>query len=143
MPRALPILLLTLLLAGCSSARDVRLLVRDADSREPAAGVRVRAISLDSGTVPLPLNDDTIDEILSTGAVASAATTDHRGVVRLRIRARVPHALELLPPPLGLGAPNAGESSPASRFILSEDHAGVRRNDDAPGPDRFLVEVQR
>lgn len=136
-----PILALGLLV-GCSSVRDVRLVVRDASTSEPAPGVRVRAISLNSGTVPLPLNDDTLDEIFAMGKVIESATTGADGSVALRLRGNDPHVVELLPPPLGPGAPKPGDAPLTSRFILEKGASGVLRSDDAPGPDVFTVEVK-
>jgi hypothetical protein len=134
------ILMLTLL-AGCSSVRDVRLVVRDASTNEPAPGVRVRAITLNTGTVPLPLNEDTLDEILSTGSVVENATTSSSGEVTLSLRRRAAHVVELVPPPLGPGAPV--QTPRITRFVLERGASGIERSDDAPGPDVFTVEVKR
>ena len=141
--RTLALTLMLALLVGCSSVRDVRLVVRDAATNEPAEGVRVRAISLNTGTVPLPLNESTIDEILAAGSVIGSATTGADGAVSLRLRARAPHVVELLPPPLGPNAPAPGVAPRASRFVLAKGARTVERSGDAPGPDAFTIEVKR
>ncbi|MGP1309469.1 MAG: hypothetical protein ACTS27_04650 [Phycisphaerales bacterium] len=140
--KAIPLVLTLTVLAGCSSVRNVRVVVRDAQTDRPAEGVRVRAISLDSGTVPLPLNDDTIDEILSIGSIAEASTTNADGAARLRLRGRVPHVVELVPPPLGPGAPAAGDRVHTDRYLVSRDLKRVRLADGA-APNAFVLEIVR
>lgn len=130
-------------LVGCSSVREVRLVVRQASTSEPAPGVRVRAISLDTGTVPLPLNEDTLDEILATGSVEESVTTNANGEALLRLRSRVAHIVELVPPPLGPGSPKPGDATRVSRFVLDRGATGIQRSDDTPGSDVFTVEVKR
>lgn len=141
MRRVLP-LIVAVALTGCSSVREVRLTVRDASTLEPVRGVRVRAISLDSGTVPLPLNDATLDEILSMGAAASASTTDSAGGVRLGLRSKVAHVVELVPPPLGPHAPAPGDPVEPERFVLGRDARGAVRAD-AAAAAAYMLEVSR
>lgn len=105
------------LLAGCASVRDTRFVVRDATTGEPAHGVRVRAIALNSGLVPLPLNANTIDEALSLDVAEEAASTRLDGVASLRLRTRAPYLLELSPPPmLAFEAGNPAWAAPPMRF---------------------------
>lgn len=107
------------LCVGCASVRDVRLVVRDATTGEPAHGVRVRAISLNSGLVPLPLNANTIDEALSLDVAEEAASTNRVGVASLRLRTRAPYLLELAPPPmLAFESDNPAWAAPPMRFRL-------------------------
>jgi len=130
-------------LTGCSSVRDVRLTVRDARTDEPAPGVRVRAIAMRSGTVPLPLNGDTLDELLSVGSVADAATTGAEGAVRLRLRGRVPHVIELAPAPIGPGAPGVGDPGVPARFVLPAGRGEAARLEGERGAPRFVLERSR
>ena len=105
------------LATGCSSVREFDVRVVNADSREPAQGVRVRAISLNSGLVPLPLNSTTIDEALSLDAVEEAASTNRDGVASLRLRTKAPYLLELSPPPmLAFESDNPAWAAPPMRF---------------------------
>ncbi len=138
----LPMIALALL-AGCSSVRDVNFVVRDAQTAQPAEGVHVRAISLNSGAAPLPLVSDTIDEILASGSVVGSVTTGPEGVVRMRLRGRVPYVMELLAPPIGPGSQPAGDAVILERFVLTEHAASISRAIDHPGPDAYTLEVIR
>lgn len=131
------------LLAGCSSVSDVDFAVRHSETARPAEGVHVRAISLNSGAAPLPLDSDTIDEILAAGSIVESATTGSDGVVRLRLRGRVPHVVELLAPPLGPGSQPAGDVVILERFVVGKHGSSVARSIDHPGPDAYTLEVIR
>lgn len=117
--RRLPLIAVAacVLATGCSSVRDFDLRVVRADSREPVSGVRVRAIALNAGMVPLPLNSVTLDEALSLNAVKEASSTSDAGIASLRLRTRVPYLLELSPPPtLALESDNTDWAAPPMRF---------------------------
>jgi hypothetical protein len=131
------------LLSGCSSVRSVNFVVRDPQTAQPVEGVRVRTVSLNSGAAPLPLDSETIDEILATISAVEAATTGASGIVHLRLRGRVPYIVELIPPPLGPGSQAPGEPVRVDRFILSERAASLQPIGNTPQPDAYTLEILR
>jgi hypothetical protein len=136
------ILTLTLLV-GCSSVRNVNFIVRDAQTAQPAEGVRVRTVSLNTGAAPLPLDSDTIDEILASGSIVEAATTGPKGMVHLRMRSSVPYIVELIPPPLGPGSQAVGEPVRVDRFMLSKHAASLFPVSGNQLPEVYTLEIVR
>jgi hypothetical protein len=132
-----------MLLAGCSSVRSVEFLVRDAQNERPAEGVRVRTVSLNSGAAPLPLDSETIDEILTAGSVVEAATTGPQGRVHLRMRGGVPYIVELIPPPLGPGSQPPGEPVRVDRFMLSKHAASLYPLSHDGAAEMYTLEIVR
>lgn len=88
--------------AGCGSTREVTFRVTSGPGvhDEPLAAAHVRVVALDRGPVPLPLNDETLREILA-GEPATGAATGRDGRARLELPAGVPHLVEVMPPPFG------------------------------------------
>ena len=85
MCRALLVASMCLLLASCG-ASPVRIRVTQLDGQQagqPVRGARVRAVMLDAGTIPLPLNFDTLAEMLTKQE--TIAVTDRGGVARLAL----------------------------------------------------------
>lgn len=68
-------------------------------------GAHVRAVCLNAGTVPLPLNDTTIKELLRTGKTVQQGWTDETGRVRLALAPELPHVIEVDPPAFERPAP--------------------------------------
>ncbi|MBL0921629.1 MAG: hypothetical protein IBJ10_05810 [Phycisphaerales bacterium] len=83
-------------LSACAPMKTVTLEVREGDG--PGRGALVRAIPLDEGFVPLPLNDQTLQEILLTGKKRQQAVVGDDGMARLRLRAGKPHLVEVRAP---------------------------------------------
>jgi hypothetical protein len=106
-PLALVALLAVPLLGGCGSGTALTLRVTD-PAGAPVEAAFVEAVALDSGDVPLPINDDSIAEI--TTETRLAAWTDAEGLARLTLISGRDHRLWVDPPPLD---ERAGE--PAAR----------------------------
>ncbi len=126
---ALTLVLLTL--AGCASTRTVTLEVREGDGA--ATGALVRAIPLNEGFVPLPLNEETLNEILLAGKKTQQGIVGDGGAVRLVLRADVPYVVEVLAP--------AWRSRELDRWMLDADGVTIESADAAPG--RYAVRVVR
>lgn len=92
------------LMGACASTTSVAFRVEHGNPPRPVHAAHLRVIPLERGFVPLPINQDTIDEIL-TGELNNGVMTNERGEARLTIASHVPHLVEVLPPPLG---PDAG-----------------------------------
>lgn len=83
---------------GCAGpTRGVTLQVSAAG--KPLAGAQVRAIAIDAGLVPVPLNPENFEEY--TTAYPALAVTDERGIVRITLHKNSPHAVEVIAPALG------------------------------------------
>ncbi len=121
-------------LGGCASMREVTLDVRDGD--DAARGALVRAIPLNEGFVPLPLNDDTIAEILLLEKKSQQAVVSEGGVARLRLRAGVPHVVEVEPARWREG----GVEREQERWLLDADGRTIERAD---GGGQYEVRVSR
>lgn len=125
------ILTSALALGGCGSMRHVTLDVRDGE--DAGKGALVRAIPLNEGFVPLPLNDDTVEEILLLRKKEQQAVVDEDGVARLRLRAGVPHLVEVMAP--------AWRGEEHEVWVLEADGASIERADAETG--RYVVRVAR
>lgn len=118
---SIPVSMLTLVLAlvGCAGPmRTVTLRATHADA--PLAGAHVRLTALDTGTVPLPANLETIEEYMS--AYPDTAVTDAQGNARVRMYAKRPHAIEVIAPPFG----ELGGRGPWI-WVLAADGSTTRR----------------
>lgn len=124
-------LLLVLALGGCASMRNVTLDVRDGE--DAGKGALVRAIPLNEGFVPLPLNDDTVQEIVLLRKKEQQAVVDESGAARLRLRAGVPHLVEVMAP--------AWRGEEHEVWVLEADGASIERADGEAG--RYVLRVAR
>lgn len=124
-------LLLVLALGGCASMRNVTLDVRDGE--DAGKGALVRAIPLNEGFVPLPLNDDTVQEIVLLRKKEQRAVVDESGAARLRLRAGVPHLVEVMAP--------AWRGEEHEVWVLEADGASIERADGEAG--RYVLRVAR
>lgn len=116
MPRALLTASLALLLTACS-ASPVRVRITQLDANQtprPLAGARLRAITLDAGTIPLPINSHTLAEMLTRQQ--SVAITDAQGVARLKLLRDRAQLLELEGP-----LTFTDEPIPTARWVLAPD----------------------
>lgn len=99
-------LLLCLLLPACSAPLERLNLAVESQQPDgswqamPDAGVR--AVTLRAGVVPLPLNPETLEELLTVQM--QSTSTDEDGRASLNVDASNPQLIEILPPPLGPGA---------------------------------------
>lgn len=125
------ILTSALALGGCASMRNVTLDVRDGE--DAGKGALVRAIPLNEGFVPLPLTDDTVQEIVLLRKKEQQAVVDESGAARLRLRAGVPHLVEVMAP--------AWRGEEHEVWVLEADGASIERADGEAG--RYVVRVAR
>lgn len=118
MCRALLVASMCLLLASCG-ASPVRIRVTQLDGQQagqPVRGARVRAVMLDAGTIPLPLNFDTLAEMLTKQE--TIAVTDRGGVARLALLRDRSQLIEVEGPLDFTGRP-----IPTARWLLTAESA--------------------
>ncbi|MCA9283218.1 MAG: hypothetical protein H6812_12105 [Phycisphaeraceae bacterium] len=116
MCRALLVASMCLLLASCG-ASPVRIRVTQLDGQQagqPVRGARVRAVMLDAGTIPLPLNFDTLAEMLTKQE--TIAVTDRGGVARLALLRDRSQLIEVEGPLDFTGRP-----IPTARWLLTAE----------------------
>lgn len=116
MCRALLVASMCLLLASCG-ASPVRIRVSQLDGQQagqPVRGARVRAVMLDAGTIPLPLNFDTLAEMLTKQE--TIAVTDRGGVARLALLRDRSQLIEVEGPLDFTGRP-----IPTARWLLTAE----------------------
>ena len=116
MCRALLVASMCLLLASCG-ASPVRIRVTQLDGQQagqPVRGARVRAVMLDAGTIPLPLNFDTLAEMLTKQE--TIAVTDRGGVARLALLRDRSQLIEIEGPLDFTGRP-----IPTARWLLTAE----------------------
>lgn len=116
MLRALLTASLLILLTACS-ASPVRVRITQSDAQlqpQPLAGARLRAVTLDAGTIPLPINAHTLAEMLAKQQ--TVAITDADGVARLKLLRDRSQLLELEGPLTFTDQP-----IPTARWILTPD----------------------
>ncbi len=116
MIRALLVASMCLLLASCG-ASPVRIRVSQLDGQQagqPVRGARVRAVMLDAGTIPLPLNFDTLAEMLTKQE--TIAVTDRGGVARLALLRDRSQLIEVEGPLDFTGRP-----IPTARWLLTAE----------------------
>lgn len=110
-------------LCGCGGGlRTVTLLVKDGATGEPVEGAHLRAVSLDSGMAPLPVNKRTLAELSALGKVRGEGFSDAAGRVRLTLRPDVAHVIEADPPllaPVGDDPLDSGHRA----WVLAPDGA--------------------
>ncbi|MCA9305187.1 MAG: hypothetical protein KDA16_01545 [Phycisphaerales bacterium] len=114
--RALLVASMCLLLASCG-ASPVRIRVSQLDGQQagqPVRGARVRAVMLDAGTIPLPLNFDTLAEMLTKQE--TIAVTDRGGVARLALLRDRSQLIEIEGPLDFTGRP-----IPTARWLLTAE----------------------
>lgn len=116
MCRALLVASMCLLLASCG-ASPVRIRVTQLDGQQagqPVRGARVRAVMLDAGTIPLPLNFDTLAEMLTKQE--TIAITDRGGIARLALLRDRSQLIEIEGPLDFTGRP-----IPTARWLLTAE----------------------
>lgn len=128
-------LLASLALASCAAPpRDVTLVATDARSGEPVAHAHVRAIPMRAGMVPLPINEETLEELLSESKVDEQGFTDGAGRVRLRLMDGRPHFISAHASPLAtLDEGDGGDEAGLTWWELSADMASLAPSDEVAG----------
>ena len=138
MREALPLLLVCTSLAACAPLREARFRVEDGAGR-PAHGALVCAVTLRSGTVPLPLNGATLAELLAEDKTTQTGLADAEGRVGLTLIDGFPQLIEARAwpgaGPLGAEAPWAVYSLDARGPVLTPLGSG--------GDGRLTVIVER
>jgi len=80
----------------------------------PLGGAPVRAIALNTGTVPLPLTLENLDQYLFAVEVSTA--TNARGEFKIEVLDGTPYLIEVQGPPLG----ELGDAGPWSWVLLKD-----------------------
>lgn len=130
-----------LALTGCVGQRAVTFEVKDTPDGHAVAGAHIRAIPLDTGATPLPLNEQTLDEILSNGKTKEYAFTDEEGRATLRLRETVPYLLEVQAGPVArdfMNRPIIGEGV----WVLAKVASRIEPSPSAE-PPTLALEVAR
>lgn len=99
---AVRLIILTMVSAmstACGGARTVALEFSGVGEDAAVAGAIVSATPMRAGAVPLPLEDDTLQELTTTGNLRLTRTTDANGRVRLRVLSGRPHEVQFAAPP--------------------------------------------
>lgn len=121
-PAGVAFALIALAAASCSApTRTIVLRLTDSELR-PIEGAHIRAIPLNSGPVPLPVSLERLEEF--EFAREQTATTDASGAARVAMYSRLPHLVEVMPPPLG----ETAEEGPW-RFTLDAARTGFTRSE--------------
>ncbi len=124
--RALATAFLVVVLAGCgASSVRVRITQFDADhDPQPLTGARVRAVTLDAGTVPLPINSRTLAEMLTKQETVAVTNAD--GIARLKLLRDRSHLLELEGP-----LTFSEQDIPTARWVLTPESRLIPAADNA------------
>lgn len=132
------LLLLSASLAACAPLREATFRVEDGAGR-PARGALVRAVTLRSGPVPLPLNGATLAELLAEDKTTQTGFADAKGRVELTLVEGFPHLIEAR---ARHGADLLGGEAPWAVYSL--DAAGAALTPmDSGGDGRLTVIVGR
>ncbi len=128
-------LVASLAVASCAPApRDVTLVATDARSGEPVAHAHVRAVPMRAGMVPLPISEETLEELLSESKVDEQGFTDGRGRIRLRLMEGRPHFISAHASPLAaLDEGEGGDEAGLTWWELSPDMAALAPSDEVAG----------
>ncbi len=128
-------ILAALSLASCVAApRDVTLVALDARSGEPVAHAHVRATPMRAGMVPLPISEETLEELLTETKVDEQGFTDGAGRIRLRLMEGRPHLISANAPPFtSLDAGEGGDEAALTWWSLSPDMASLVPSDQVEG----------
>lgn len=128
-------LLASLALASCAAPpRDVTLVATDARSGEPVAHAHVCAVPMHAGLVPLPLNEETLEELLTESKVDEQGFTDRNGRIRLRLMEGRPHFISAHASPLAaLDEGDGGDEAGLTWWELSPDMGSLAPSDEVAG----------
>ncbi len=127
-----------LLLPGCISGatRSVTMRVTAPDG-SPVPNAQVYAVVLGRSPVPLPIDAETISEVLTKESISG--WTDSDGEVRLELDEDEGHVIFLRPPPVGPYALGPGEAG-AYRYLL--DAGEGLRADPVGGGEPPLLKLE-
>jgi len=126
---------------SCGSTRSVTLRVTD-DAGAPVPYARIRAASLNTSDVPLPVTWQRISEALSKPTLN--ATTNSRGEARISVHANYAQTVEVIPP-LGDAAlcEAAQDQGLEWHWFLDLKPLTVNAPSDRPNPPGLKLEAVR
>lgn len=124
-----------LALAACSAPPGAVIIeAYDARTGAPIPHAHIRAVPVAMGSVPLPLNDVTLAELLSEGKPDEEGFTDSAGRTLLRLAEGKPHLIGASASPFTtLDAGDGGDEAALTWWELRADHRTLEPADDVAG----------